>query len=84
MGSKDLRGKAFVSRRRSTLRPFLVPEPSPAISFQAQGQEDAMLLAITYGGETFEEVTEYRSAAPQTLQPAANALQIGGDHVGAL
>jgi hypothetical protein len=43
-----------------------------------------MLLAITYGGETFEEVTEYRSAAPQTLQPAANALQIGGDHVGAL
>lgn len=59
-------------------------EPSPATSFQAHWTEDAMLLAITYDGETFEDVTEQRSPAPQTFQPPANALQIGGDYVGAL
>jgi hypothetical protein len=58
--------------------------PPLRFPFKLIGQEDAMSLAITYDGETFEEVAEQRSAAPQTAQPAANALQIGGAHVGAL
>jgi DNA modification methylase len=40
--------------------------------------------ATLVSGETFEEITEQRTAAVQILQAEVNAPQTGGEHVGAL
>jgi DNA modification methylase len=40
--------------------------------------------ATLVSGETFEEITEQRTAAVQILQAEVNAPQTGGQHVGAL